>query len=601
MQGSKGTIGSSPEGLPLEHGSTSSDSGVVEQQICWTNFIRSPPTNPIQETRNLSMWSMGESSSSAVANHVSHQHEPSASMLSLGDVNMNITHGNGSNAVHHLLGHNINVNPSTFIGMKPSNYASSSSSSGPFEMEARQRPCKRKAAELTIGQSSSGVVSSNVYQKGSNDNNGQLNLRSSDPIIPRPGVAVGGVVSDLRAAENNRRNVRIRINNSRQQDQLPTSSNNTINGQLNFSSPYPSLGLNPVATTGANPSSQDGQPMLQVPALRRNLQVTSRNRSSSSRASRPVSSNIIGGSGDNSRTMPTNISDHPLFVQPHDIRNTAQTAINWNMNSIGGNGNGLASTANPGANSGPRHGSSLYTSRRLSEMLRWSLLSSVDGGGGGSGGQSSNLFSRVPPPVGTSASSLQESGIPPLIGITGHPIHHHHLPHLRPTERQLDGAFGYPHLARTVGGGSERRGRIASEIRNVLDLIRRGENLRFEDVMILDQSVFYGMTGIHDRHRDMRLDIDNMSYEELLALEERIGNVNTGLTEEKVSKCLKQKKYTSVTGQPDAEPCCICQEEYTNGDDLGALDCGHDFHTSCIKQWLLQKNLCPVCKSTASK
>lgn len=31
--------------------------------------------------------------------------------------------------------------------------------------------------------------------------------------------------------------------------------------------------------------------------------------------------------------------------------------------------------------------------------------------------------------------------------------------------------------------------------------------------MLLDQSVFYGMADIHDRHRDMRLDIDNMSYE----------------------------------------------------------------------------------------
>lgn len=35
----------------------------------------------------------------------------------------------------------------------------------------------------------------------------------------------------------------------------------------------------------------------------------------------------------------------------------------------------------------------------------------------------------------------------------------------------------------------------------------------WQDVMVLDQSVFYGMAGIHDRHRDMRLDIDNMSYE----------------------------------------------------------------------------------------
>lgn len=31
--------------------------------------------------------------------------------------------------------------------------------------------------------------------------------------------------------------------------------------------------------------------------------------------------------------------------------------------------------------------------------------------------------------------------------------------------------------------------------------------------MILDQTVFFGAADIHDRHRDMRLDVDNMSYE----------------------------------------------------------------------------------------
>lgn len=31
--------------------------------------------------------------------------------------------------------------------------------------------------------------------------------------------------------------------------------------------------------------------------------------------------------------------------------------------------------------------------------------------------------------------------------------------------------------------------------------------------MILDQSVFLGVADLHDRHRDMRLDVDNMSYE----------------------------------------------------------------------------------------
>lgn len=34
-----------------------------------------------------------------------------------------------------------------------------------------------------------------------------------------------------------------------------------------------------------------------------------------------------------------------------------------------------------------------------------------------------------------------------------------------------------------------------------------------QDVMILDQSVIFGVPDLHDRHRDMRLDVDNMSYE----------------------------------------------------------------------------------------
>lgn len=41
------------------------------------------------------------------------------------------------------------------------------------------------------------------------------------------------------------------------------------------------------------------------------------------------------------------------------------------------------------------------------------------------------------------------------------------------------------------------------------------------------------------------------------------------------------------------------QEEYVHGDGLGKLDCGHDFHHACIKQWLVQKNSCPICKKMA--
>ncbi|RWW13373.1 hypothetical protein GW17_00022915 [Ensete ventricosum] len=122
-----------------------------------------------------------------------------------------------------------------------------------------------------------------------------------------------------------------------------------------------------------------------------------------------------------------------------------------------------------------------------------------------------------------------------------------------------------------------------------------------QDVLLFEQSVFAGGANFHDRFRDMRLDVDNMSYEELLALGERIGNVNTGLSEEKILNCLRQRKYVSNASEPseEAEPCCICREEYIEGEELGRLDCGHDFHTACIKQWLVIKNVCPICKTTA--
>ncbi|TYG94836.1 hypothetical protein ES288_A11G220600v1 [Gossypium darwinii] len=62
----------------------------------------------------------------------------------------------------------------------------------------------------------------------------------------------------------------------------------------------------------------------------------------------------------------------------------------------------------------------------------------------------------------------------------------------------------------------------------------------------------------------------------------------------------KAKISVHKNGTPaETEPCCICQEDYANGEELGKLDCGHDFHFSCIKQWLVQKNSCPICKKTA--
>lgn len=105
--------------------------------------------------------------------------------------------------------------------------------------------------------------------------------------------------------------------------------------------------------------------------------------------------------------------------------------------------------------------------------------------------------------------------------------------------------------------------------------------------------------NLFDQYGDLRLDIDNMGYEELLALGERIGNVSTGLSEDMVSKCLMEAQNSST--QSDEEgTCCICLEEYGNGEEVGRLKkCGHNYHVSCIRKWLSLKNACPICKVSA--
>ncbi|KAF8411006.1 hypothetical protein HHK36_003545 [Tetracentron sinense] len=136
--------------------------------------------------------------------------------------------------------------------------------------------------------------------------------------------------------------------------------------------------------------------------------------------------------------------------------------------------------------------------------------------------------------------------------------------------------------------------------------------LRFlpeEEVAILDFPGSYEVGNLVDHHRDLRLDVEHMSYEELLALEERIGNVNTGFSEETIIRQLKTKTYVSPAPHFNLEEsaaideetdiCIICQIEYKNQEKIGMLKCGHEYHADCIKKWLLVKNVCPICKITA--
>ncbi|GAV64031.1 zf-RING_2 domain-containing protein [Cephalotus follicularis] len=130
-----------------------------------------------------------------------------------------------------------------------------------------------------------------------------------------------------------------------------------------------------------------------------------------------------------------------------------------------------------------------------------------------------------------------------------------------------------------------------------------------DEVAMLEMPDFYELGNLFDHHRDMRLDIEDMSYEELLALGERIGNVNTGLSEEAIENQLKTRSYLSspisinleeaACSDDEPDSCIICQEDYKNKEKIEILNCGHEYHANCLKKWLLLKNVCPICKSEA--
>lgn len=507
-------------------------------------------------------------------------------------------------------------------------------------LQGRRLSCKRKALEGNMGQSSIDGSSAecSVSHAMSVRHNVGSNLSISTPsetllsvpeevMIARPDIGTGEASYDnihslraIRSAESSRRNFRMRANPSHCQDSTSNMfSRGSSNGDLN-EPPVPSMRVLPVnhppdlnlVHTGDDLSSQNQPYVVRVPPLTRNMHSFRWNGPSSSRTANSSSSPIESGVRDvprvqsNPRRMSRNMPEHPMFIPVTELRHSAQNPTSWNLASGNSSAPGnVASTSRTPSSSGvhsssapnqaPNRSSSSQYPRRLSEIVRRSLLSST---GSESGGQMNNY-----PPL-LSGPSASSQDMVPSSGGGYQASHHSYSRSAQWLEIQGDGTLGFPHPMRNFSNSSNGRSRLVSEIRNVLDLYRRGEGLRFEDqFMILDHPLIFAAADGHDRHRDMRLDVDNMSYEELLALEERIGNVNTGLSEETILNCLIQRQYScmSLGAEQDMEPCCVCQEEYIEGEDLGKLDCGHEFHTTCIKQWLMQKNLCPVCKTSALK
>ncbi|CAD5167334.1 unnamed protein product [Musa acuminata subsp. malaccensis] len=503
--------------------------------------------------------------------------------------------------------------------------------------DGRRLSCKRKNSDGFPGQSSaSGNASSShqsenslLHSRSYNPMTG-LNISSSSgyPSVGHSieehtagfGTFVGGMAFDCYPSasaagnvESLRRNYRLRINRAQPHDvSLRNSWSASSVGQSDIWSPNQppsrSISLNhflePASLlTTSSSASQTHIPV--VPALPQIVNSFPWNRASSSRigsSSGPFSSedrSITAREGNDLRNMP--VTSNLDLVPATDVRNMTQGQANWSLSS---GSISMVPSSQAVTNSGlhPTFGSSWVPHQNLPTRYPQPLAEAIHPGffppgSSDSGGQGTNFALQH------SAHPLSSQEVAQQIRTRLHGPHP--TSHIRSTthllRRRNDGLFSAPLPMRSLTAAGEERSRMLSEIRHALESLRHGDGLRFEDVFILDQTLILAGSDLHDRHRDMRLDVDNMSYEELLALEERIGNVCTGLSEETILKSLKQQKHSSaaIRASMEHKPCCICQEEYVEGDDLGTLDCGHDFHSVCIKQWLMHKNLCPICKNTA--
>ncbi|KAF8117465.1 hypothetical protein N665_0010s0042 [Sinapis alba] len=366
---------------------------------------------------------------------------------------------------------------------------------------------------------------------------------------------------------------------------------------LNTPSSVDPLDARSTSFTSGSSSGENQTNTVHHPALTRNIHQFAWDASFSSRGS--SSPGIEMPQWETPRSNP----EQPMFAPTTDIRNPVHDQSMWTF-TRGSPGSSIDSPfvsrerpslaihgQQPNPAWIPPQSAPIHNPTRASELSPWSLFPSIES-------QTASHGASLPLlPTGPSLSS-NEAAMPSSSNSRSHRSRQRRSGLLSERQNEL---LHLRHLGRSLAADSDGRNHLISEIRQVLTAMRRGESLRIEDYMVLDPLIFQGMTEMHDRHREMRLDVDNMSYEELLALGERIGDVSTGLSEDVILKTMKQHKCTSSSPELHQymEPCCICQEEYAEGDDLGTLECGHEFHKDCIKQWVMLKNLCPICKTVA--
>lgn len=110
----------------------------------------------------------------------------------------------------------------------------------------------------------------------------------------------------------------------------------------------------------------------------------------------------------------------------------------------------------------------------------------------------------------------------------------------------------------------------------------------------------------HDRQalgRGVWLDPSEMTYDEILQMQDMIGFVSRGADAAQIA-ALPSEIYRACgegesSGGVECSACCVCLEDFLDGEAVRKLECCHRFHVACIDPWLASNRACPICKADA--
>jgi len=97
--------------------------------------------------------------------------------------------------------------------------------------------------------------------------------------------------------------------------------------------------------------------------------------------------------------------------------------------------------------------------------------------------------------------------------------------------------------------------------------------------------------GEHDSEEEDDIDLDSLTYEQLMTLDNTI--VKKGMTDKEMEQFPID---VFIKGYDQEGSCSVCISDLESGEITRKLTCAHKFHKDCIDTWLKHNITCPDCK-----